>query len=114
MAEEDAKTEVLSGQSAAAAGSETGTEGALEKLDSDSILHGIDQYGSDEERNGAEDEEVDNGADDVEVEEESKIEIVEGGLNFVLKHFDGIGDFYGLIISYDQPYFRVRNHLIVM
>jgi len=55
------------------------------------------------------DNDIDVQEEDIEehVEEESKIRIVEGGLNFILKNFDGIGDFYGLIISYDQPYFRV-------
>jgi hypothetical protein len=41
-------------------------------------------------------------------EDESRLRIVEGGLNFVLKNFgEDLGDFYGLIISYDEPFFKV-------
>ena len=63
------------------------------------------QEEEEEEEVGGDDELVEGDEDDV--EDKSKLRIVEGGLNFIHKNFDGIGKFYGLIISYDEPYFRV-------
>lgn len=36
-----------------------------------------------------------------------KLKIIEGGLNFISKKFEDMGNFYGLIISYDEPYYKV-------
>lgn len=113
---------------------QTETDSGINMDSSNGVLHGIDQYGSDQEETGEilegkeevkenvteeveieEDDSVEMKEDDAvveeeEEEEEAQIGIVEGGLNFILKYFEGNGNFYGLIISYDQPYFRVGNY----
>jgi hypothetical protein len=42
---------------------------------------------------------------------DGRLRIVEQGLNFLLKDFgaENGGEFHGLIISYDEPFFKVSE-----
>ena len=55
---------------------------------------------------------MDEEEDDEEEEEEEESEVVGGvvvGETFVLKSFGDLGDFNGLIISHDKPFFKVST-----